>query len=125
MNYASRLKTISSALNGAGVDALLVTHLPNVRYLCGFTGSAGALVIYTAGHKPRPVFYTDGRYTQQAAEEIQGARVVIAKKPALTEACAALGRTKAKVLGFEANQLSYATYRQIRQVLKNSVRLKP
>jgi Xaa-Pro aminopeptidase len=125
MNYAGRLKTISSRLRDAGADALLVTHLPNVRYLCGFSGSAGVLVVHAAGSRPRPVFFTDGRYTQQAAEEVQGARVLIAKKPALTEACAALGRTKVKVLGFEANQLSYATYRQIRQALKNNVRLKP
>jgi Xaa-Pro aminopeptidase len=125
MNYAGRLKTISHALHGAGIDALLVTHLPNVRYLCGFTGSAGVLVVYAAGRGTRPVFYTDGRYTQQAAEEVKCARAVIAKKPALTEACAALGRTKVKVLGFESAQLSYATYRQVRQVVGGKVRLKP
>lgn len=125
MNYAARLKTISDVLRQAGVDALLVTHLPNIRYLCGFTGSAGVLVVHAAGHAPRPIFYTDGRYTQQVVDEVQGARAAIARKPALTEACVALGRTRVKVLGFEAAQLSYATYKQIRQTLKNQVRLKP
>jgi Xaa-Pro aminopeptidase len=125
MNYAGRLKTISHALHGAGVDALLVTHLPNIRYLCGFTGSAGVMLVYAEGIGPRHVFYTDGRYTQQAAEEVKGARVVIDKKPALTEACAGLARTKVRALGFESAQLSYATYQQIRQAVKGKTRLKP
>ncbi len=44
------------------VSALLVTHLPDVRYLCGFAGSNAALAI-TAKHA---VMVTDGRYTAQA-----------------------------------------------------------
>jgi Xaa-Pro aminopeptidase len=124
MNYVGRLKNLSDALRRAGVDAFLITHLPNIRYLCGFTGSAGVLVVHAAGRAPKAVFYTDGRYTQQAPDEVRGARTVIAKKPALTEACAALGRAKVKVLGFEAAQLSYAAYTQVRQALKGA-RLKP
>lgn len=69
-----------------GVEALLITHLPDVRWLCGFTGSNAALTV--AGGKA--VLFTDGRYTVQAKEETRGARVVIAKKSALKEACALL-----------------------------------
>ena len=56
------------------VSALLVTHLPDVRYLCGFTGSNAALAI-TAKHA---VMVTDGRYTAQAAQQVKGAEVRIA-----------------------------------------------
>ncbi len=45
MNYTSRQKRLAAALHLAGVEALLVTHLPNVSYLCGFTGTAGVLVV--------------------------------------------------------------------------------
>ncbi len=54
-------------------DALVVTHLPNIFYLCGFTGSNGALLILPdAVH-----LFTDSRYILQAAQEAQNARVHI------------------------------------------------
>src|SRR5258706_5786335 len=51
-----------------GLDALLVSHAPNIRYLTGFTGSAGLLLV-TAG---RSALITDARYAQQAPEEARG-----------------------------------------------------
>jgi Xaa-Pro aminopeptidase len=71
---------------GEGIETLLVTHLPDVRWLCGFTGSNAALAV--GGNKA--ALFTDGRYTAQAKEEVSGARVAIAKKSALSEACALL-----------------------------------
>ena len=68
----------------AGADALLFTHLPDVRFLCGFTGSSAALAV-RAG-RGGAVMFTDGRYTTQAAEEVDGARVVISEKPAAVAA---------------------------------------
>ena len=68
------------------IAALLVTHLPDVRWLCGFTGSNAALAV-TSG---KAALFTDGRYIAQAKEETRGARVVIAKKSALRECCALL-----------------------------------
>src|SRR5690348_18163850 len=61
MSLSLRKKRAMAAARAAGVDALLVTHLPDVRYLCGFTGSNAALVL--AGN--RAVLFTDGRYTAQ------------------------------------------------------------
>jgi len=57
-------------------DALLVSHLPNIRYLCGFSGSAGLLLVESSAS----TLFTDSRYTFQAREEVRGARVHIAKK---------------------------------------------
>ena len=57
-------------LTRAGLSGLLVTHLPDVRYLCGFTGSSAALAI-TRFHAR---LFTDGRYKSQAAEEVEGRR---------------------------------------------------
>jgi Xaa-Pro aminopeptidase len=82
----TRWLSLRRSMAAQGVKAILVTHLPDVRWLCGFTGSNAALAV-TAG---RAVLFTDGRYTAQAREEVRGARVVIAKKSALQEACAFL-----------------------------------
>ena len=54
-------------------DALLVTDLANIRYLTGFTGSAGAAASLLPGEPA--VLVTDGRYEDQAAEELAGAGV--------------------------------------------------
>ena len=73
MDYKGRLARVRLALEQSRLDALLVTHLPNISYLCGFTGSAGVLVVSQREY----VFFTDGRYTEQANQEVKGARIKI------------------------------------------------
>jgi Xaa-Pro aminopeptidase len=125
MDYSARQKRLTLRLRELEVPALLVTHLSNIRYLCGFTGSAGILLVLAGPRGSRLLFFTDGRYTQQAADEVTGARVVIAKKPALTEACDAVVKARVKLLGFEAEQLQYVTFQYLSRTLKGKVRLKP
>ncbi len=72
MNYPRRQDNLAAQLVSRQVDALLVTHLPNVRYMTGFTGSAAVLLASS-----KPVFFTDGRYREQAAQQVRGAKVVI------------------------------------------------
>ncbi|MGB9145540.1 MAG: aminopeptidase P family N-terminal domain-containing protein, partial [Acidobacteriaceae bacterium] len=62
---AQRWKSLRRKMAEAGADALLVTHLPDVRWLCGFTGSNAALAVLPK----RAVLFTDGRYTVQARQE--------------------------------------------------------
>src|SRR2546430_6745904 len=83
MDYKGRQRRLRESLPSNRLDGLLVTHLPNIRYLCGFTGSAGALLVSDA----KSVLFTDGRYRTQARAEVQGAKVVIGKKGPLA-ACA-------------------------------------
>jgi Xaa-Pro aminopeptidase len=61
----------------AGHTGLLVTHLPDLRYLCGFTGSSAALAVTSRAAQ----LFTDGRYATQAAEEVRGAGVGIVTGP--------------------------------------------
>lgn len=71
MEVAARVDRLRPAVADAGCDALLVTNLTNIRYLTGFTGSAGLLLV-------RPddlVFVSDGRYGQQAADQLAAAGV--------------------------------------------------
>jgi Xaa-Pro aminopeptidase len=67
-------------LTRANLPGLLVTHLPDLRYLSGFTGSSAALAVTRRAAR----LFTDGRYTTQAAEEVQAARVqIISGSPAV------------------------------------------
>jgi Xaa-Pro aminopeptidase len=86
MQYKARLHALRRAMSRDGIEALLIAYLPDVRYLCGFTGSNAVLAITAR----KAVLFTDGRYTAQAREETRSARVVIAEQSALNEACALL-----------------------------------
>jgi len=111
MDHRSRQNNFQQALADSRLDGFVVTHPANLRYLCGYTGSNG-LLLFLGG---RPVFFTDGRYTQQARDEIQGARIVIAKGPLLAEAGKHFGRARSCVIGFEADHTTVvaAAERQI------------
>jgi len=71
MDVATRSARLRSSFAGAEIDALLVTFLPNVRYLTGFTGSAAMLLVTGDAL----VFTTDGRYRTQSAEQLAAAEV--------------------------------------------------
>src|SRR5260221_2147619 len=126
MNYSARQKKLAARLRRSGLEALMVTHVPNVRYLCGFTGTAGVLLLQVSGRGAhKTTFFTDGRYTQQAHEEVQGAKVVIGKRAAFVEACEGAQKAKIGVLGFEAEHLSFSAYKQLGQLVRGKTRLKP
>jgi len=70
----SRLDTIRQRAAEHGADAAILTHPATLRWAVGFTGSNGLLVVGpTEAH-----FVTDGRYTTQAATEVEGAEVHVA-----------------------------------------------
>ena len=69
LDVGPRLARLQSRLADASIDALLVSKLANVRYLTGFTGSAGVLLVTRDDAR----FVTDGRYTQRAREELDAA----------------------------------------------------
>ena len=105
--YRSRLEKLASAMRTSGPAALLVTHLPNIRYLCGFTGSAAVLAVRVGPRgTAKAAMFTDGRYTEQARSEVEGARVVIAKGTALNAAVRWL--ESAAEIGVEAEHLTLA-----------------
>ncbi|MGH9714701.1 MAG: M24 family metallopeptidase [Candidatus Acidiferrales bacterium] len=72
----SRIDRLRLCFSGLHADAFLVSHLPNIHYLCGFTGGAALLLVESS----RCTLYTDSRYTFQAKQEVAGARVAIAKR---------------------------------------------
>jgi Xaa-Pro aminopeptidase len=124
MDYRGRQARLQRVLAKNRLDALLVTHLPNVRYLCGFTGSAAALLITQA----KILFFTDGRYTDQAREEVQGSKVLILNKAPQAAAGEWISKNAKKLrlrtLGVEAEHLSVAERSRLSKSLPSGLRLR-
>ncbi len=122
MSFNLRKKRAAAAARAAGVDALLVAHLPDVRWLCGFTGSSAVLVLPSSSLKAsrptaRAVLFTDGRYIAQAQAEAVGTRVVIATKSPLAEACEWIASQRVRRCGFDAEQTTVAALDAMRKAL--------
>jgi Xaa-Pro aminopeptidase len=124
MDYLARQKRLAAALRDARVEALLVTHLPNVRYLCGFTGSSATLLVIAGDRGARLIFFTDGRYIQQAADEVEGSKVVIANKSALAAACEGILKARVKVVGIESEQMPVSHFKYLSQALRGKTKIK-
>jgi len=124
MNYKGRLGRAITALDAGHASVLLVTHLPNIRYLCGFSGSSGVLVIAKQG----AVLFTDGRYRQQAHDEVKGVRVSIGRKPALLMAAEWLQQhssdhSSGSRIGIEAAHMSVADRNSLAKALPRGFKL--
>jgi Xaa-Pro aminopeptidase len=107
-----RLDRLRAAFDQHEVDALVVTTLPNIRYLTGFSGSAGVLTVtrHTA------LLTTDGRYRTQSAEQLDGAgaapQVDIAIGPVTQQRQAAQDLLRAQTrIGLEADDVSWSGQR--------------
>jgi Xaa-Pro aminopeptidase len=117
MDYVSRQKELEQTLSASDLGGLLLTHPPNLRYLCGYTGSNGLLVVLNG----RRTFFTDGRYTQQAHEEVQGARIVIARGPLMEAAVKLLVGMRSAAIGFEADHMTVAAAADMRKLAGKKV----
>jgi Xaa-Pro aminopeptidase len=93
------------------IDALLVTRLPNVRYLTGFAGSAALVLV----GPDEIIFVTDGRYAEQATDQLGAAGVPArievrpsqaGQRDVMRDAAAGYGR-----LGLEAHGVTWAQQR--------------
>ena len=121
MDYARRQKIFQRTLVDEELDGFVVTHPANLRYLCGYTGSNGLLLFLAE----RRVFFTDGRYTEQAREEVKGARVRIASGPLLTEAAKLLGKLSSAAIGFESDLTTVAAAKQMKDLVHRRIEWKP
>jgi Xaa-Pro aminopeptidase len=81
VDHFRRIGQLRRRMTRAGLSGLVVTHLPDVRYLSGFTGSSATLAVTRRAAR----LFTDGRYTVQAAEEVKTAQVeIVASPPAVS-----------------------------------------
>jgi len=120
LQVVDRLARLRAGIEAAGVDALLVTTVANVRYLTGFSGSAGALLV-TGG---AAMLVTDGRYRTQAGEQLVAAghdgtvELTVGGIQAQRDALAGVARSAGlQRLGLEADHVTWSAKRRWAQDL--------
>lgn len=78
--FKSRIAALQAKL-GKELQGIIVTNLRNIRYLCGFSGSCGTLLVT----RKNAYFFTDFRYQQQSAKEVGDAAEITVFKNNLIE----------------------------------------
>lgn len=110
--FENRQNELKSILAEQGLDGMLISKLSNVRYICGFTGSAGSCIITPNDN----YFITDGRYMEQSKDEVKGFErfidygnhIKIAQKNNLIP--------KGLKLALESESLSVSSYNQLTEL---------
>ena len=98
MDHAGRLDRLRAKLDDKGVEALLITNLTNVRYLTGFSGTNGQVLVTRSD----ALFFTDPRYAARAGDLVTGATVEVYNKRLTDSLKPHLGAARAKRVGLEA-----------------------
>ncbi len=119
MDHFRRLGLLRRRLTKTGLSGLLVTHLPDLRYLSGFTGSSAALAVTRRAAR----LFTDGRYTAQAAEEVTAAQVqIVPSAPAVAAAQWLAAQPGVESAGFDPVRTSVAELARWRGELPSRLR---
>ncbi len=108
-----RIKKAFGLLKREKIDALLVTDLTHVRYLSGFTGSNGLVVLAP----PRAYFLTDFRYLVQAQKEVKNFKVIVADRELTSELPKLAELTRKARVGVEAVNMSLKMLDKLKDLL--------
>ena len=112
MSFKNRVDKVKQIISKQGLDGLYVTNLTNVRYLTGFTGSAGTVLIIN--HKQ--YFFTDGRYIEQSKEQVKNCEIKIVNSAIKTIKQEKI-ITGSPKLGFESEDLTVFMYNNLSKIL--------
>ena len=122
MTSTSRIPALRGALakHRPRCDALLISHLTNVRYACGYTGSAGLAMLSAQSTD----FFTDFRYQEQARAQVDSDFSVHIAKRGLFREAARVAKVLARKnpsaqrmrIGIEAEHVSVAAFQELQQL---------
>lgn len=118
-DLATRREDLWQTVAEARIDAMLITALPNVRYVSGFTGSNGAVLLLST----HALLFTDPRYGLQAPQQ-SDCEVKIAKGPLLTVVAKWIKRLGLRRIGFEETRIGFSEYSRLKEQTAG-VRLRP
>jgi len=104
------LERLRTRMREKEIENILISHIENVRWLTGFSGSFGLSLVTNCEH----VFISDSRYREQAKEQVKNAEVVIFQNPRLAVEVLREELEKRTIarLGFEAEHVTVATHEQ-------------
>ncbi|WP_210365898.1 aminopeptidase P family protein [Bacillus sp. REN3] len=106
-----KVRKLRESFESLGIDGMLITSEFNRRYMSGFTGTSGMILI----SNEKALFITDFRYTEQAAKQCEGFEVVLQKGQAHEEVAAQAQLLGIKKLGFEEEHVTFAAYKEFDQ----------
>ena len=118
--YKERRDRLKKIIEELHLDAFLVTSLVNVRYLCGFTGTNGFLLISDMDE----VLYTDSRYIEQGSEESFN-EIDVFLSNGFKGITGLSGFNKINQLGFESENISHSEFISISELLTERTKLVP
>ena len=118
--YAQRRQTVAADLAARKLDAFLVSFSANLRYLSGFTGSNGSLLVLP----DRAFFFTDPRYEIQSAQEVS-CNVKIAKGPLVEDIVKTIARSRLHRIGYEPARMTCDWLDSLRSKLPAGASLEP
>ena len=119
MDHLRRIGALRRKLRRAGLSGLVVTHLPDVRYLSGFTGSSATLAV--TGRAAR--LFTDSRYRSQATEEVDAAKLEIVSGPPSVSAVQWMAaQSGVTMAGFDPAKTTVADLSRLKAALPSNLR---
>ncbi len=113
-----RLRELAAAMRQRNTPLLLLSNLPDVRYLTGFTGSNAALVVRSRPRVSARLF-TDGRYTVQAREQVKAATIRITRS-VLGEACTFAAGSGCASCAFDGSYTTVAALATMRSAVRKA-----
>ena len=109
----SRLQKLRSLFDKLDINAFLVSFLPHLRYLSGFSGSSGLGIVT----KRSAYLITDGRYIEQVKREVRDWDIFIARDGLFDELKKQLHSRVGWRIGFDGNTLPYAQFKLLKKIL--------
>ncbi|MDP2207988.1 MAG: aminopeptidase P family protein [Bacteroidota bacterium] len=109
-------KNIRNRLSEFKLDCFLITSLPHVRYISGFSGSAGLCLIFNNSK----YFITDKRYTEQAAKEISGWKIIPSQNDIFETIAENNLIPNNYRIGIDGNNLTFAQYQNLKKLFPNN-----
>lgn len=111
---------IRQRMAAEGVESLVLLGLPNIRYLCGFTGTDGILLLTAS----RSIFLTDSRYVTQAHKQVRADQIICYKNKFL-QLVEELTRNQLQLVAFDADVMSVATLNELQALAPSSITFQP
>lgn len=117
--FSNRRRKLASTLAGQRIDGVVITHLTHVRYLTGFSGSNGGLLLRK---DLSALMATDGRYTTQIADEVPDIEAVLGRDVGPHLLSQLDGEMR---VGYEADYVSVSQLKRMEEAAPEGVTLVP
>tara|TARA_Y100001970_G_C14074440_1_gene771196 strand:+ start:77 stop:1147 length:1071 start_codon:yes stop_codon:yes gene_type:complete len=106
-----RINKLREEFSDYGIDGIYITNITNVRYLTGFTGSAGSVLIMAE----KSHFFTDGRYTEQVKDQVKNSQIHITGSAHINEIQKQGLLNKDCSIGFESSHITYSSFLMLKK----------